>query len=106
MRSLKAKRALHRLALFALGMLASIAVQAEPIGNGRTELQVAELLAGQTPFRPWRMDAFVPATGVASTAAGAGIFGRLVLRAGSQPAGFRVLQDTYGAADAPTAPVT
>ncbi len=51
----------RRLPLFALGMLASIAVQAEPIGNGRTELQVAELLAGLTPSNPWRMDAFAPA---------------------------------------------
>jgi hypothetical protein len=49
-----------RLPLFALGMLASIAVQAEPISNGRTELQVAELLAGLTPSKPWRMDAFAP----------------------------------------------
>jgi hypothetical protein len=104
-RSLKAKCALHRLALFALGMLASIAVHAEPTGNGRTELQVAELLAGQTPSRPWRMDAFAPAVDVASGAAGSGVFARLVLRPGSQPAGFRALQDTYGAADAPTAPV-
>ena len=86
-------------------MLASIAVQAEPISNGRTELQVAELLAGLTPSNPWRMDAFAPAAGVASTAGEGRVFGRLVLRAGSQPAGFRVLQDTYGAADAPSAPV-
>ncbi len=105
MRSLKARGTFSRLPLFALGMLASIAVQAEPVSKGRTELQVAELLAGVTPANPWRMDAFAPAADVAATAAAAGIFGRLELRAGSQPAGFRVLQDTYGAADAPSAAV-
>jgi hypothetical protein len=86
-------------------MLASVAVQGDPISHGRTELQVAELLAGLTPSNPWRMAAFAPAADVASTTAGAGILGRLVLRAGPQPVGFRVLQDTYGAADAPSGPV-
>ena len=93
MRSLKARGTFSRLPLFALGMLASIAVQAEPISKGRTELQVAELLAGVTPSNPWRMDAFAPAADVAATAAAAGIFGRLELRAGSHPAGFPVRPD-------------
>ncbi|MGB7906185.1 MAG: hypothetical protein WCF43_15955 [Steroidobacteraceae bacterium] len=105
MRSLKATGASARQALFALGMLASMAVQAQPISNGRTELQVAELLAGPLPSNPWRMDAFSPAVDVASKAAGVRFFGRLVLRVGSQPAGFRVLHDRYGTADAPSAPV-
>jgi hypothetical protein len=104
-RSLKAGGALYRLTLFALGMLASIIVQAESISSGRTELRVAELLAGLTPSNPWRMDAFAPAADTASTAGGARVFGRLTMRTGWQPAGFRVLQDTYGAADAPSAPV-
>jgi hypothetical protein len=104
-RSLKSTGALARMPMFALGMLASLAVQAEPIGDGRTELRVAELLAGLTPSGPWRMDAFAPAVVDAPQAARAGSFGRLVLRAGSLPAGFRVLHDRYGAADAPSAPV-
>ena len=105
MRSLNARAAGFRLPLIALGMLASIAVQAESVSNGRTELQVAELVAGLAPASPWRMDAFAPAAGTASMEGDARVFGRLVLRAGSQPAGFRVLRDTYGAADAPSAPV-
>ncbi|MCX7054801.1 MAG: hypothetical protein NTU56_11425 [Proteobacteria bacterium] len=105
MRSLKATGALARLPPFALIMLASIAVHAEPISSGRGELQVAELLVGPTPSNPWRMDAFAPAVDVASQAAGVRTFGRLVLRAGLQPVGFRVLHDTYGAADAPAASV-
>ncbi len=38
-------------------------------------------------------------------AAASGAFGRLVLRGDSQPGGFRVLRDAYGAADAPSSPV-
>jgi hypothetical protein len=104
-RSLKATSALVRTSLFALGMLSSIAVPAEPVSNGRTELRVAELLAGLTPSSPWHMDALAPAVEVAPVAARARNFGRLVLRAGSRPVGFRVLHDRYGAADAPSAPV-
>ena len=105
MRALSATGASAWLPLFALGTLASIAVPAQPSDNVRTELQVAELLAGATPSNPWRMDAFAPAVEVASKVAGVRILGQLILRAGSQPAGFRVLKDSYGAADPPSAPV-
>ncbi len=50
------------------------------------------------------MDAFAPMAAVASTDPAVDAFGRLVLRDGPQPVGFRVLRDTYGTADAPSAP--
>ena len=92
------------LPLLVSGTLASHAVRGEQIASARTELQVAELLAGSTPASPWRMDAFAPASAAASSDTAVNVFGRLILRDGPQPAGFRVLRDTYGAADAPAAP--
>ena len=104
MRLIEAATKLAPLPLFVLGALVSIAVRGEPGASGRAELQVAELLAGRTPSNPWRMDAFAPMAAVASMDTTVDAVGRLVLRDGAQPAGFRVLRDTYGTADAPSAP--
>ncbi|MEY2919491.1 MAG: hypothetical protein RL261_796, partial [Pseudomonadota bacterium] len=105
MRLTTPKTAFVALPLIVIGALASIAVRGEPIAGARTELQVAELLRGSTPSSPWRMDAFAPTAAGATTNATVSAPGRLVLRDGPQRAGFRVLHDTYGAADAPSAPV-
>ena len=104
MRSLNLLRGLVPLALTASGLLLSIVALAAPVRAGRTELDVAELLAGTTPSQPWSMDAFAPPPAASQQAADDRRQVRLVLRADSRPAGFRVLRDTYGAADAPSAP--
>lgn len=104
MRLTRAAAAFVALPTLVLGMLASVAVHGEPVASGRVELHVAELLAGHAPVRPWRMDAFAPAAAAAPTDSAGTAFGRLVLRDGPQRVGLRVLRDTYGAADPPTAP--
>ncbi len=105
-RLIRALATILRLPLFmAATLLPSLPAHGESIRHVRTELQVAELVAGPLPASAWRYDAFAPQGVVAATAPAAGAFGRLILRADSNHAGFRVLRDNYGTADMPAAPV-